>query len=194
MNDKKNLIPILLFICSYLLIQLYHFNQLLFLYTASALALIVSSWQLNKWSKRQKKLKQLASKSNSDLTTVELHQLLKLLFKKQGYQVEENEGIAAFLLKKNKKKTSVFIQNKEVTSPTIQQLINYNQNKMVNHSFLVCIEGYSLSTKKLAHANRITLINENVLDAMKEHILQRRFFSTKQQTSEKNSSSRSVDS
>ncbi|KGA98810.1 hypothetical protein BALCAV_0202600 [Alkalihalobacillus alcalophilus ATCC 27647 = CGMCC 1.3604] len=135
MNDKKNLIPILLFICSYLLIQLYHFNQLLFLYTASALALIVSSWQLNKWSKRQKKLKQLASKSNSDLTTVELHQLLKLLFKKQGYQVEENEGIAAFLLKKNKRKHLFLSKIKRLQAQRSSNLLTIIKTKWLIIAF-----------------------------------------------------------
>ncbi|KMK77755.1 restriction endonuclease [Alkalihalobacillus pseudalcaliphilus] len=192
---NKNLIPLLLFILSYVLIQLFHYDMTVFIYIVSSLLFFTLVWQWIKWSSRENEWRRLTAIPLIQLTNVQLHQLLKEVFRRQGYQVEENQGIAAFILMKRKKKTSVFIHHSEVTSPTIQQLINFNQNKNLTNSVLVSIEGFSLSTKKLAKANRITLINTEILQALTEHLNQSRLFfrpATKKQ--QHSNSSQSIDS
>ncbi|WP_247104616.1 restriction endonuclease [Halalkalibacter sp. APA_J-10(15)] len=161
--------PILLFLITYLIVQLYHINFFLLCIPLSLtiLLIIISFFQ------RQLRLHttKREHESKNTLKKEDFKQLLSFLFKKQGYSVSNVKGrppIADLILRKKGLKATVhLISSKELFSTSQLKQLHENRIALNAHqSFIVTNQHFSQEVKKEAIAQKFILMDYDTVEEM----------------------------
>ncbi len=177
-NNRYPFLPLILFIITYAVVQLYYVNYTLF---AIALAFILSlcgiwyavqAYTLN--LSMAHALKQIDEMSNDDFLS-----FLILLFRRQGYAVKKNnDPFVHLILKKRSKKTLVHVhqERERITKKRIERLLVKKLQDQATSIMLITNRTFTKEEIQLAHANKINLIDRESLDAMLDvHFRERRY-------------------
>ncbi|GAE32343.1 restriction endonuclease [Alkalihalobacillus hemicellulosilyticus] len=170
-TDKKkwSYSPILLFLTTYLVVQLYHVHFLLICipFFLASLFVIISFFQ------KQLRLHITKEKheAKNTLKKEDFKQLLAFLFKKQGYSVSNVKGqppIADFILRKKGLKAAVHLINSEelISASQLKQIQENSIALNAHQSFIITNHYFSHEAKKEARANKFILMDYDTVEAM----------------------------
>ncbi|KYG26602.1 hypothetical protein [Alkalihalobacillus trypoxylicola] len=181
---KKRLVPVLLFLIGFSLVQIYHYNRTYSIYALFAVLITFTIKSLKQYKAMLKERNSLLLKPIKDLTKVEIGTLLFYLFKKQGYKIIaqeylEKEESQYLLIQKRKKRVAVMIFQSNIEKKHLEHLKNLKAQLRSNSSFLVSIQGFTPMIKKYAVANKMTLMNTTILEAMKLHLFEKQMMNKK---------------
>ncbi|MCM3714171.1 restriction endonuclease [Halalkalibacter oceani] len=172
-KKKAALLPVVLFIMTFLLVQLFHLDYTIFGLTLSALLTFLGLRHIAKNGARIKLLDPSGSLLDIDeMTEQEFQQFLVPLFQSQGYSVtrpKKNEKRTAdLILRKRGVKAVVHAkrQNGPLDKQAVLEVMSLKQKYKATRLVIVTNRSFSLAAIKLARANKINLIDRTSLEAM----------------------------
>lgn len=156
--------PIIFFLATYSLIQLYHVQTQLFYITISFCLLLIGAILSKRLYQKKKEETQYLSKED-------FKQLLTFLFKRQGYSVnsvKKQTPIADLILRKKGSKVVVHIMtsHKSISADKITEVKDNRHKLKAQKTIIVSNNNFTEEAKKVAKAYRLTLMDYETVEAM----------------------------
>lgn len=164
--------PLILFLTTYLLVQLYHYDIKLFGLTISLALSLLGIWYFVRATNINSRYQTTTMMNVDAMTDQEFHQLLISLFRRQGYSVNSintNEQNCADLIAiKNGTKAVVYAKRQQaiIDKQVIQDALLTKKTRQATQVIVVTNNPFSHAAKKLAQANKVNLIDRDSLDAL----------------------------
>ncbi|GAE28332.1 hypothetical protein JCM9140_4549 [Halalkalibacter wakoensis JCM 9140] len=181
LKKRKPLYPVFLFLLTYFLIQLYHYSFSLFGFALAVTLSSIGIFQLLKTSKWVSKHLSTTLLNIDELPEQEFQQLLVPLFQKQGYSVNRTKGNRKaqpdLIVRKKGVKALVLAkrQTTDIQANFIHDCLSLKPSFQANRLIIVTNSHFTKSAKQVAHANKVTLIDRDSLDAMLDaYLLEKR--------------------
>ncbi|MCM3759546.1 restriction endonuclease [Alkalihalobacillus oceani] len=172
-KKRAALLPVVLFVLTFLLVQLFHLDYTIFALTLSALLTVLGLRYMVKNRSQIKLFDQAGSLLDLDeMTEQEFQQFLVPLFQYQGYSVtrpiKNEKRTADLILRKRGVKAVVHAkrQNGPLDKQAILDVMSLKQKYKATRLVIVTNRSFSLAAVKLARANKINLIDRTSLEAM----------------------------
>ncbi|WP_227936507.1 restriction endonuclease [Alkalihalobacillus deserti] len=170
-KPKGKLIPIFLFLTTYILVQLYNYDFTIFGFTLAALLTFTGMWYLFKEYKLTSRHLSANFLNIDDLPDREFQQLLVPIFQRQGYSVnkmkENYKSKADLVLRKKGLKAIVFVkrQTSNVGSNLIKDALASKSLYQASKVIVVTNRHFTKAAKQVGRANKVILIDRDSLDA-----------------------------
>lgn len=172
-KKKAALLPVVLFVLTFVLVHLFHLDYTIFGLTLSALLTVLGLRYMVKNISQIKLFDQAGSLLDIDeMTEQEFLQFLVPLFQSQGYSVtrpkKTEKRTADLILRKRGVKAVVHAkrQNGPLDKQAILEVMSLKQKYKATRLVIVTNRSFSLASVKLARANKINLIDRTSLEAM----------------------------
>ncbi|MDT8862983.1 restriction endonuclease [Alkalihalobacillus sp. MEB130] len=179
-KQRNPLIPIYLFLTTYVLVQLYNYSFTLFGFVLAALLSSIGLVKLLKTSKWVSQHLSTELLNIDELPEREFQQMLVPLFQKQGYSVSKTKGNRKLqpdlILRKKGLKAIVVAkrQQNQVGSSFVHDVIALNPLYQAKRTIIVTNSHYTKAAKRVARANKVILIDRDLLDAMLDSYLEQK--------------------
>ncbi|MFC0473159.1 restriction endonuclease [Halalkalibacter kiskunsagensis] len=179
-KKRYRFVPTILFVLTYFLVQLYNYNLTLFGFVLASILSTIGITYLLKTSKLVSPHLSTTILNIDDISDPEFHQLLVPIFQRQGYSVNKTKlnrkSTANLILRKKGLKAIVHTkrQSNNVGSSFIQEAIACKEMYQAKKSIVVTNRHFTTAAKKVARANKVTLIDRDSLDAMLDSYLQQK--------------------
>ncbi|MFC0562078.1 restriction endonuclease [Halalkalibacter alkalisediminis] len=177
-TPKGRFIPIYLFLITYLLVQLYHYDFTIFGFTLATLLTFTGIWY---WFKEYKLTSRYLSAEFLNIDEIpdkDFQKLLVPIFQRQGYSVnkmkENYRSKADLVLRKKGVKAIVFAkrQTSNIGSNLIKDALASKPTYQASKVIVVTNRHFTKAAKQVARANKVVLIDRDSLDAMLDAYLE----------------------
>ncbi|WP_052144739.1 restriction endonuclease [Halalkalibacter okhensis] len=179
-HNRNALLPIYLFLATYILVQLYNYSFTVFGFVLAAILSALGITHLLKTSKWISRHLSSELLNIDELPDKEFQQLLVPLFQKQGYSVSKtrvNRKAQPDLILRKKGLKAIVVakrQANQVPAAFVQDVLTLKPNFQAKQVIIVTNSHFTNSAKRVARANKITLIDRDSLDAMCDMYLEQK--------------------
>ncbi|MCL7747904.1 restriction endonuclease [Halalkalibacter alkaliphilus] len=179
-KKHNSLLPIYLFLTTYILVHLYNYSFTIFGFVLAAILStlgITNLLKTSKWISRHLSSELL---NIDEIPDREFQQLLVPLFQKQGYSVSRtkvNRKAQPDLILRKKGLKAIVVakrQTNQVSANFVHDVLALKPNYQARRVIIVTNSQFTKSAKRIARANKITLIDRDSLDAMLDAYLEQK--------------------
>lgn len=177
-SSKGKLVPIYLFLTTYILVQLYNYDFTIFGFTFAAMLTMIGVWYLFKEYKLTSRYLSAEFLNIDEIPDKDFQQLLVPIFQRQGYSVnkmkENYRSKADLVLRKKGVKAIVYAkrQTSNIGSNFIKDALASKSTYQASKVIVVTNRHFTKAAKQVARANKIVLIDRDSLDAMLDAYLE----------------------
>lgn len=170
-NNRYPFLPVLLFLCTFLLVRLYHHDYTLFAYFIASTLSFVGIWYAFKAFKMDSHIS-ITMKEIDEMDEQNFHEFLISLFQRNGYAVKKlkknEQTFTKIMLKKRGQNAIVCVKRQDtpVETDCIQNMLAMKPIYQATQLIMVTNQEFTKGAQQLARANKVNLIDRESLDAM----------------------------